>query len=276
MSDSFSLEIADGVATITLARPERMNTLNRPTAIELAATFDRTDADDRVKAVIVTGSGRAFCAGADLSGSGFGEAPEGDATRDWGGILTMRIFDSLKPVIAAVNGVAAGVGATMQLPMDIRIASTDARFGFVFTRRGIVPESASSWFLPRIVGISRALDWCYSGRVFGAEEALAAGLVQSLHAPDELLDAARTIAHAIADNTAPVSVALTRRMLWQMLTTAHPLEAHEMESAMIPTRGRSDDAREGVSAFLEKRAPVFPDKVSEKLDEIRRAGRGDE
>lgn len=272
MTDSFTLEIADGIATITLSRPEQMNTLTRAAAIELAAVFDRTDADDAVGAVIVTGEGRAFCAGADLSGSGFGEAPEGEATRDWGGILTMRIFDSLKPVIAAVNGVAAGVGATMQLPMDIRIASTDARFGFVFTRRGIVPESASSWFLPRIVGISRALDWCYSGRVFGAEEALRAGLVQSLHAPDALLDAARGIARAIVDNTAPVSVALTRRMLWQMLTADHPMAAHEMESAMIPTRGRSGDAREGVAAFLEKRVPVFPDKVSEKLDEIRGIG----
>lgn len=269
MFDGFTLEIAEGIGTITLNRPERMNTLTRAEAMSLVTAFDRTDADDAVKVVIVTGSGRAFCAGADLSGSGFGEAPDGQATRDWGGILAMRIFESIKPVIAAVNGVAAGIGATLQLPMDIRIASYDARFGFVFARRGIVPESASSWFLPRVVGISRALDWCYSGRIFNAEEALASGLVQSLHAPDELMNAARAIARPIIENTAPVSVALTRRMLWQMLVADHPMAAHLMESGMIETRGKSGDAVEGIAAFLEKRPPVFPDAVSAKLEEIR-------
>lgn len=267
--DGFKVDVADAIATITLDRPERMNTLTRASAMDLAQVFDRTDADDAVRAVIVTGTGRAFCAGADLSGAGFGEAPEGDeVTRDWGGILTMRMFDSLKPIIAAVNGVAAGVGATMLLPMDIRIASTDARFGFVFARRGIVPESASSWFLPRVVGISRALEWCYSGRVFGAEEALEAGLVRSLHAPGELLDAARRLARDIADNAAPVSVALTRRMLWGMMTADHPMDAHRMESGMITTRGRSSDAREGVAAFREKRPPQFPDVVSTGIEGV--------
>lgn len=267
--DGFEVVIADGVATITLDQPERMNTLTRASAMALATVFDRTDEDDAVRAVIVTGTGRAFCAGADLSGAGFGEAPEGaEATRDWGGMLTMRMFDSLKPIIAAVNGVAAGVGATMLLPMDIRIASTNARFGFVFARRGIVPESASSWFLPRIVGISRALEWCYSGRVFGAEEAREAGLVRSLHAPDQLLDAAHEIARDIADNAAPVSVALTRRMLWGMMTADHPMEAHRMESGMITTRGRSSDAREGVAAFREKRSSQFTDVVSAGLDGV--------
>lgn len=264
---AFKVEIVDGIAEITLDRPDRMNTLTRESAVELSKVFDRTDADDAVRVVIVTGNGRAFCAGADLSGPrSFGEVPEGEELRDWGGILTMRIFESVKPVIAAINGVAAGVGATMLLPMDIRLASSEARFGFVFTRRGIVPESASSWFLPRVVGISRALEWCYSGRVFGAQEALDGGLVRSIHAPEDLLPAARAIARDIADNTAPVSVALTRRMLWGMMTAAHPMEAHRMESAMIPTRGKSADAREGVAAFRDKRAPVFPDRVSDGID----------
>ena len=271
--DAFTLEVADGIATVTLDRPDRMNALSRADAVALAEAFDRTDADDAVRAVIVTGAGRAFCAGADLSASGFGETPDDaaggeGATRDWGGILALRIFDSVKPVIAAVNGVAAGVGATMLLPMDVRIASAQARFGFVFTRRGIVPESASSWFLPRVVGISRALDWCYSGRVFDAEEALSAGLVRSVHPPGELLDAARALARTYAEGTAPVSVALARRMLWRMMAADHPMTAHRMESAMIPTRGRSADAREGVAAFLEKRAPVFPDRVSDGLPDV--------
>jgi enoyl-CoA hydratase/carnithine racemase len=270
---AFTLSVEDGMATITLDRPERMNALTRDDALALVAAFDRTDADDDVRAVIVTGTGRAFCAGADLSAGGFGEAGEGDgredeAARDWGGILTLRIFDSVKPVIAAVNGVAAGVGATMQLPMDVRIAAESARFGFVFTRRGIVPESASSWFLPRLVGISRALRWCYSGEVFGAAEALEAGLVSAVVPGDELMSAARAEARRFVDGTAPVSVALTRRMLWRMLATEHPMAAHRMESALIPSRGASADAREGVTAFLEKRAAIFPDRVSDGLPDV--------
>lgn len=267
--DAFTLTIDDGIATITLDRPERMNALTRADAMALVAAFDRTDADDAVGAVIVTGTGRAFCAGADLSAGDFGEADAGeDADRDWGGILTMRIFDSVKPVIAAVNGVAAGVGATMQLPMDVRIAAVDARYGFVFTRRGIVPESASSWFLPRLVGISRALRWCYSGEVFGAGEALEAGLVNAVVPADALMDAARAEAKRFMTGTAPVSVALTRRMLWRMLATEHPMAAHRMESALIPARGTSADAREGVAAFLEKRTADFPDRVSAGLPDV--------
>ena len=267
----FTIANDEGIATITLDRPEVMNTLTRASAVALSRIFDETDADDAVRAVIVTGAGqRAFCAGADLSAGGFGQtdADGSDPTRDWGGILTMRMFDSVKPIIGAVNGVAAGVGATMLLPMDARIASTTARFGFVFTRRGIVPESASTWFLPRLVGMTRALDWCYSGRVFDAEEALAGGLVGALHAPDDLIPAARALARRWIDGTAPVSVALTRRMMWRMFAADHPMTAHLTESAMIPTRGRSADAREGVAAFREKRAPVFPDRVSEGLPPV--------
>lgn len=267
--DAFKVDIEDGIATITLDRPDHLNTLTRISATALAEIFDRTDADDRVRAVIITGAGRAFCAGADLSAAGFGETPDGEeATRDWGGILTMRMFESVKPIIAAINGVAAGVGATMLLPMDIRLASRDARFGFVFTRRGIVPESASSWFLPRIVGISRALEWCFAGKVIDAQTALEGGLVRSIHAPEDLMPAARAIAREIADNAASVSVALTRRMMWRMLTADHPMVAHRMESGMIVARGQSADAREGVAAFLEKRAPAFPDLVSSGLPEV--------
>jgi enoyl-CoA hydratase/carnithine racemase len=268
---AFTLTVEDGIATILLDRPERMNALTRADALELVAAFDQTDADDAVRAVVISGTGRAFCAGADLSAGGFGEAeaPAGEGPpRDWGGILTMRIFDSVKPVIAAINGVAVGVGATMLLPMDVRIAADTARFGFVFTRRGIVPESASSWFLPRLVGISQALRWCYSGEVFGAQEALAGGLVSELVPPDELMATARRIALKLTDGTAPVSVALTRRMLWRMLATNEPMTAHLMESALIPSRGASADAREGVAAFLEKRPPDFPDKVSAGLPEV--------
>lgn len=267
--EAFTLSVEGGIATITLDRPERMNALRRSDALALVEAFDRTDADDAVRAVIVTGSGRAFCAGADLSAGGFGEADaEENASRDWGGILALRIFDSVKPVIAAVNGIAAGVGATMQLPMDVRIASSDARFGFVFTRRGIVPESASSWFLPRLVGIGHALRWCLSGALIGAEEALEAGLVSAIVPPDQLIEAAQTEARRFCDGTAPVSVALTRRMLWRMLATDHPMVAHEMESSLIPFRGASADAREGVAAFLEKRSAVFSDKVSDGLPPV--------
>lgn len=267
-------EVADGIATITLHRPEKMNAFTAQMRDDLVAAFDMTDADDAVRAVIVTGAGRAFCAGADLSTGGktfdyAARAEEardaykvGDVYRDGGGIVTLRIFKSLKPVIGAINGAAVGIGMTMQLPMDIRMASTDARFGFVFARRGITPEAASSWFLARHVGMQTALEWCYTGRVFGAQEALDRGLVRSTHAPDELLPAARALAREIADNTAPVSIALTRQLLWRMASADHPMAAHRVDSRAIQSRGQSADAREGVSAFLEKRSPVYPNKVS--------------
>ena len=273
-------DVEDGIATFTLNRPERLNAFTNQMMTDLIAAFDLTDADDAVKAVIVTGAGRGFCAGADLSGGADtfnrntrqeirrDESRVGDVVRDGGGRLTLRIFDSLKPVIAAVNGAAVGVGATMQLAMDIRMASTEARYGFVFARRGLNPEAASSWFLPHLVGVQTALEWCYTGRVFPAAEAKEKGLVRSLHAPDELLPAARALAREIVDNTAPVSVAITRQMIWRMAGAAHPMEAHMADSRGIQLRGAQGDAREGVSSFLEKRPPAFPDKVSKDLPDI--------
>ena len=272
--------VEDGIATVTLHRPEKLNAFTTQMRDELVAVFDETDADDAVRVVIVTGAGRAFCAGADLSSGGktFDYAARGDAARDaykvggvyrdGGGITTLRIFKSLKPVIGAINGAAVGIGMTMQLPMDIRMASTDARFGFVFARRGITPEAASSWFLSRLVGMQTALEWCFTGRVFNAQEALDRGLVRSLHAPDALLPAARALAREIADNTAPVSVALTRQMLWHMAGQAHPMAAHRVDSRAIQARGQSADAKEGVSAFLEKRAPVYANKVSTDMPDF--------
>jgi enoyl-CoA hydratase/carnithine racemase len=268
-------DVADRVATITLQRPDQLNAFTNVMMREMIAAFDLADADDDVRAVIVTGAGRGFCAGADLSGGGETFARGGsDVTtdvgvpRDGGGLVTLRIFESTKPVIGAINGPAVGVGVTMTLPMDIRLASTSARFGFVFARRGIVPEACSSWFLPRLVGISQAAEWCYSGRVFPAEEALAGGLVRSLHEPDDLLPAARAIATEIAEHTAAVSVALTRQMLWRMLGAAHPMDAHRVDSRGIKSRGASGDAREGVTSFLEKRPPAFPDRVSAGLPDV--------
>jgi enoyl-CoA hydratase/carnithine racemase len=272
--------VEDGIATITLNRPDKLNAFTAKMMIELIQAFDETDGDDRVRAVIVTGAGRAFCAGADLSagGSTFDRtAPQalereegkvGDVYRDGGGRVTLRIYESLKPVIAAVNGPAVGVGVTMQLPMDIRMASTEARFGFVFARRGITPEAASSWFLPKVVGVSTALEWCYTGRVFPASEAHERGLVRSLHAPDQLLPAARALAREIADNAAPVSVALSRQMIWRMAGADHPMEAHKVDSRAIQSRGASADTKEGVSAFLEKRPAVYPNTVSNDLPDI--------
>ncbi len=277
--ETILLDVEDGIATITLNRPDKLNAFTGQMMSEMIAAFDRTDADDAVKAVIVTGAGRAFCAGADLSagaktfdydaraGEGAGEKVE-DIHRDGGGLLTLRIYQSLKPVIAAVNGPAVGIGVTMQLAMDIRMASEAARFGFVFARRGIAPEACSSFFLPRVVGISTALEWCYSGRVFPASEAHERGLVRSLHAADELLPAARALARDIADNTAPVSVSLVRQLMWRGLSASHPMEAHRADSRAIQARGRAADAREGVSAFLEKRPPHYPDKVSSDLPDI--------
>jgi enoyl-CoA hydratase/carnithine racemase len=269
-------EVADHVATITMDRPERMNAFTGTMMNEMIAALDRSDADDDVRAVIVTGAGdRAFCAGADLSAGGDTFAAGGSdvqtnagVPRDGGGMLALRIFESKKPVIAAINGAAVGVGVTMTLPMDIRLASTAARIGFVFARRGIVPEAASSWFLPRVVGISQALEWSFSGRVFDADEALAGGLVRSLHAPDDLLPAARAIAADIVDHAAPVSVALTRQMMWRMLGADHPMRAHSADSRAILERGRSADTREGVTSFIEKRAAVFTDRVSTDLPDV--------
>jgi enoyl-CoA hydratase/carnithine racemase len=269
-------EVTDSVATITLHRPERMNAFTGTMMREVIDAFDRVDADDDVRAVIVTGSGdRAFCAGADLAGGGETFAKDGSdiqtdagVPRDGGGVVSLRIFDCTKPVIGAINGASVGVGVTMTLPMDFRLASETAKFGFVFTRRGIVPEACSSWFLPRLVGISTATEWCFSGRVFPAPEALERGLVRSLHAPDDLLPAARELAREIAENTAPVSVALTRQMLWRMLGASHPMEAHQVDSRGILSRGASADAREGVESFLEKRIPVYPVKVSDGLPDI--------
>jgi enoyl-CoA hydratase/carnithine racemase len=272
--------VEDGVATITLNRPDKMNAFTTRMRDDLIAAFDATDADDAVRAVIVTGAGRAFCAGADLSsGSNTFDYAErrdearesvrvGDTYRDGGGMVTLRIFRSLKPVIGAINGAAVGVGVTMQLPMDIRLASSAARFGFVFSRRGITPEAASTWFLPRVVGIQTALEWCFTGRVFDAQEALRERLVRSVHAPDELLPAARALAREIADHSAPVSVALARQMLWRMAGADDPMRAHRIDSRAIQSRGRSADVREGVGAFLEKRPPSFPDRVSTDLPDF--------
>ena len=271
-------DVAEGIATITLNRPEKMNAFTNVMMRELIDAFDLIDSDDAVRAVIVTGSGeRAFCAGADLTPDGGGqvfasgskvESLEDERVRDGGGRVTLRIFQCKKPVIAAVNGAAVGIGATMQLAMDIRLASDTARFGFVFARRGIVPEAASSWFLPKIVGISQALEWCMTGRVFDAQEALAGGLVRSVHAPGDLLAEAQKLAREIADNTSPVSVAMTRAMLWRLSAEDHPMAAHKIDSRAIYRRSRSGDAQEGISSFLEKRAPAYPDKVSTDLPDF--------
>lgn len=267
-----SYKVSDNIATITLNRPEKMNAFTNIMLNEMCDAFDRIDADDDVRAVIVTGSGeRAFCAGADLTPEGGGKPfassdPVEDYSdprvRDGGGKLTLRIYQCLKPVIAAVNGAAVGVGATMQLPMDIRLASETARFGFVFARRGIAPDGAASWFLPHIVGRPLALEWCMTGRIFSAQDALDGGLVRSLHKPEELLPAAYALAREIIDNTAPVSVALTRQMLWQIPSAEHPMEAHKIDSRIIYNRAKSNDAAEGIASFLEKREPAYPDKVS--------------
>jgi len=241
---------------------------------EMIDAFDRADADDAVRAIVVTGAGRGFCAGADLESGGNtfnadarSDRPSG-VNRDGGGLLTLRIYELKKPIIAAINGPAVGVGVTMTLPMDIRIAAEEARFGFVFARRGIVPEACSSYFLPRVVGISQALEWCYSGRVFPAAEALAGGLLRSVHPKAELLDTARGIAREIADNTSAVSVTLIRQMMWRMLGADHPMEAHKIDSRGVYYTGRSADSREGVESFLEKRPARFPGKVSEDLPEF--------
>lgn len=277
-------EVSENILTLTLSRPDKLNAFTGEMMMEMIDAFDRADADDEVRAIIVTGEGRAFCAGADLSAGAKtfdyekradrpdkqGNPVQDDGSIDWsheavrdgGGRLTLRIFESLKPVIGAINGAAVGIGVTMQLAMDVRLASDTARFGFVFARRGIVPEACSSWFLPRIVGISKALEWTYSGRVFPAQEALDGGLVSAIYKPEELLPAARAMAREIADNTAAVSVALTRQMMWRISAMDHPMEAHKIDSRAIYARGRTEDAKEGVVSFLEKRPATYPNKVS--------------
>jgi enoyl-CoA hydratase/carnithine racemase len=263
-------DVADGLLTITLNRPEKLNAFTTRMMHELIDAFERADADDAVRAIIVTGAGRAFCAGADLSsGGGTFHAPEAlEEHRDGGGLVTLRIYESKKPVIAAINGPAVGVGITMTLPMDVRIASTTARIGFVFARRGIVPEACSSWFLPRAVGIAQAAEWVFTGRVFPAEEALAARLVSRVVAPEALLDTARALGREIADNTSAMSVALARQLLWRGLGLDHPMEAHKADSRCIYWMGRSADAREGVTAFLEKRPPRFALRPSADMPEF--------
>jgi enoyl-CoA hydratase/carnithine racemase len=287
VTDQIRTDLTDRVLTITLDRPDAMNAFTAQMMREMIAAFDRADADDEVRAVIVTGSGdRAFCAGADLSGgaatfdyatgprwSDAGSPVRTDGSvdydhpgvRDGGGLLSLRIFQCLKPVIGAINGAAVGIGATMTLPMDLRLAADTARFGFVFAKRGIVPEAASSWFLPRLVGISTALDWCYSGRLVSAVEAQQAGLIRSIHAPGDLIAAARDLAQQLTAQSAPVSVALTRQMLWRMMGAPSPIDAHRLDSRLVWSRGSSGDAKEGVPSFLEKRAAEYPDKVSTDL-----------
>lgn len=270
--------VADGVATITLDRPDRLNAFTVTMQRELCAAIDQVDGDPEVRAVVVTGRGRGFCAGADLgagdasfdhgsdAATAAGVAHEADGRhRDEGGLVALRFFECTKPVIGAINGPAVGVGITMTLPFDIRLASTTAKIGFVFARRGLVPEACSSWFLPRIVGISRAMEWCSTGEVFGPDEALAGGLVRSVHQPEELLPAAYELAGQIAASTSAVSVTLTRALLWRMLGEPHPMAAHRVDSALIDQLGRGADVREGVLSFLEKRSPAFPDRVPADL-----------
>ncbi len=280
--ETLRTDCVEGVFTLTLNRPDKLNAFTLTMMKELLSVYDEIDRDDAVRVVIVTGEGRGFCAGADLSagastfdsGTGSGKADGGAATgpkrtpRDGGGLVSLRIFESLKPVIAAINGPAVGVGITHTLPMDIRLASQNAKFGFVFARRGIAPEAASSWFLPRIVGISKAMEWVATGRVFGPDEALAAGLVSEVLAPEDLLPRAREIALEIARNTSPVSVALSRQMMWKMLCADHPMAAHRIDSKAIEFMGAGPDSREGVVSFLEKRPPRFSLSVAKDMPDF--------
>ncbi len=278
--EQLTYEVDERIATITLDRPDKLNAFTSRMVHEFCAALDEADGDDDVRSVIVTGAGRAFCAGADMSeggttftktsGADIHEESEQSSLRgrDGGGVVSLRIFRSLKPVIAAVNGPAVGVGSTMLLPMDIRLASTEARFGFVFTQRGIVPEAASSWFLPRVVGISQALEWTMLGDVFEADEALNGGLVRSLHEPDDLIPASRAIAARIANRTSAVSVAMARQQLWRMLGESHPMSAHRVESAAVPQLGAGADAIEGVTSFLEKRPANFTLGVANDMPAI--------
>lgn len=286
--ETLRYEIEDQVLLLTMNRPERLNAFNSQMQREFLEALDHADTDDEIRAVIVTGEGRGFCAGADLSKGAEtfdydNQAEEAKADRasnegrqegsnawlrDGGGLLSLRIYEFNKPIIAAINGPAVGVGVTMTLPMDIRIASTQARIGFVFSRRGIVPEACSSYFLPRVVGISKALEWAYSGKVFDADEALRGGLIRSVHEPEDLLPTARAIASEIAENTSAISVTMIRHMMWRMLGADHPMEAHKVDSRGIFHLGRGADAREGVVSFLEKRPADFTMKTSEDLPEF--------
>lgn len=269
-----SADVSDQIMTIKLCRPERLNAFTGRMKDELCAALDDADADDNVRAVIITGSGRAFCAGADISEGGerFGLAgtrARREEHQDRGGIVALRIFECKKPVIAAINGPAVGVGITMTLAADARLMAKSAKLSFIFTRRGIVPEACSTWFLPRIVGISRAAEWCYSGRFILPDEALDSGLIRSVHDDLELLDAARTLAFSFIAHTSPVAVALTRRLLWRMLAAEHPIEAHILGSRAMFDMGNSPDADEGIAAFLERREPRFPLRVSSDLPDLR-------
>jgi len=275
-------EVKNKVLTITLNRPERLNAYTGQMQADLIEAFDEAGKDDDIRVIIVTGAGRGFCAGADLGAGGNtfnrevrnnkgeteGIKDDPEWMRDGGGRTTLAIFDCPKPIIAAFNGPAVGVGVTMTLPMDIRIASEEAKFGFVFARRGLVPEAASSWFLPRVVGINKALEWTFSGRVFSPEEAKEGGLIKSIHPANELLEEANKIAQEIVENTSPVSVAMTRQMLWKLLGADHPMEAHKVDSRAIYELGQGGDAKEGVESFLEKRSPKFPSKVSKDMPEF--------
>tara|TARA_B100001758_G_scaffold244422_1_gene255753 strand:- start:67 stop:924 length:858 start_codon:yes stop_codon:yes gene_type:complete len=264
-------DVDESILTITLNRPDILNAFNTSMLSEIIDALDRADADDRIRCIIFTGAGRAFCAGADLSAGGktFNADARDDKAdgphRDGGGRLTLRIFECKKPVIAAINGPAVGIGATMTLPMDIRLCSSSAKVGFVFSRRGVVPEACSSFFLPRVVGVSKALEWCYSGRVFPAEEALSGGLVRSIHKPEDLLADAKHIARELVENTSAVSTALIRQMMWQMLGADHPMEAHKIDSRGMYFTGKSADAKEGIESFLEKRPAKFPLEVSKDM-----------
>ena len=264
--------VEDGILTLTLHRPEKLNAFTTRMMYELLDAFERADADDAVRVVIVTGAGRAFCAGADLSGGGgafdYAGGPSIEDHREGGGVVALRIFEAKKPVIAAINGPAVGVGITMTLPMDIRLASSASRMGFVFARRGIVPEACSSWFLPRLVGMQRAAEWVYTGRVFTADEALAGGLVARVVAPEALLDTARQLAREMADGTSAVSVALSRQLLWRMLGADHPMEAHQVDSRCLYWLGKSADTYEGVRAFLEKRPARFSMRPSTDMPDF--------
>jgi enoyl-CoA hydratase/carnithine racemase len=270
--ETLTTQLESRTLTVTLNRPDRMNALTEKMLRELLQVFDEIDRNDEIRVAIVTGAGRAFCAGADLGGGGgtFDHSEEEAASehRDGGGLATLRIFECKKPVIAAINGAAVGVGVTMTLPMDVRIASETAKFGFVFARRGIVPEACSSWFLPRVVGISQAMVWVATGRVFSAQEALAGGLVSRVVPPDQLLPTARALAAEIAENTSAVSVALARQLMWKMLGADHPMEAHKQDSRAIHAMGQSPDGYEGVTSFLEKRPARFSMKVSSDMPEF--------
>jgi enoyl-CoA hydratase/carnithine racemase len=289
--------LEDSILTITLNRPDKLNAYTAIMGSELEDAFIRADADDDVRVIVVTGAGRGFCAGADISGGAAafdtkagntamftGAKPRASRTpasssdlsaeasakaeaagqQKRGGFVE-AIYNCRKPSIAAINGAAVGVGITLALPMDIRIASSEAKFGFVFARRGLVPEAGSAWFLPRLVGLDQSLRWCLSGRVFGAEEAKAGGLVSEIVAPDKLLARAREIATEIVENTAPVSIALTRHMLWQYSSLPNPFEVMKIDGPLSIELGAGADVKEGVSAFLEKRKPKFPGKVSKNM-----------